>query len=456
MSLLVNSYLKKSIIELLSYFDIKKVKSSEIKNEGNYSFVLNKIKISPNIITQYLNGDEKEIEKYLEIFYTLLLYYRVNYEPNKIFELFEDTKINAYYQKILFSNKDYFSKIYLPNSFIDEMLETNFDMNYDNLILILNYLKKFENILFFLNKHSEIISNAFEDKKEEKEKNEEEECEEKEEEEKSIEKDEKIINLIQIIKIKEDDNIISISNEMDKLLNKQNILNHLSIGQDFWNKYSEFFNKKNLDTLLEIEKIIKTIQNKNKDLIENPDFIYYYIHETGLDMSKNHKFKSNIELLKFIKEKDIYYTSKKYRLSRNVQIFNGLNLSENNENEFLNLWKSINFTEMFSDDTGELYRDFQKIVISHVDNIQLFHLLFKMFDYSNLKVFNDYTIKLIRNKYIELIYNQDNLKKFNDIFIEDTILLIYLLDEKLKIAKSFIQNDLSKKLFFNLTNKIFL
>ena len=441
---------------MLSYFDIKKVKSSEIKDKENYSSALNKIKISPNIITQYLNGDENEIEKYLEIFYTLLLYYRVNYEPNKVFELFEDTKINVYYQKILFSNKDYFSKIYLPNSFIDEMLDKNFDMNYDNLILILNYLKKFENILLFLNKHSEIISNAFEDKKEEKEKNEEEECEEKEEEEKSIEKDEKIINLIQIIKIKEDDNIICISNEMNKLLNKQNIINHLSIGQDFWNKYSEFFNKKNLDTLLEIEKIIKTIQNKNKDLIVNPDFIYFYIHETGLYMSKNHKFKSNIELLKFIKEKDIYYTSKKYKLSRNVQIFNGLNLSENNEEEFLILWNSINFTEMFRDDTGELYKDFQKIIISLADNIQLFHLLFKMFNYSNSKIFNDYTIKLFRNKYIELIYNQDNLNKFNDIFIEDTVLLIYLLDEKLKIAKSFIQNDLSKKLPVNLTNKIFI
>ena len=384
----------------------------------------------------------------MEIFYTLLLYYRINYDPNNVNELLEDNKINIYYQKILFSNAEYFNRIYIPNSFIDEMLKKGFIMNYENLIIILKYLKRFENILIFLNKESKIISDVFETIKENKENN--------EEEEENIENEE-IINLIDIIKIKEDDNINLINEEMNKLLNTKNILNYINIGQDFWLKYSEFFNEKNIETLIGIEKIIKLIQVKNKDLITNSDFIYKFIHQTGLYMSINHKFKDNIELLKFIKEKDIYYTEKKYKLSRSVEIFNGLNLSENNEEEFLKIWNSIDFIDMFKDQIkDDPYKEFQKTIISLADNIQSFHLLFKMFNYSNTKICNEDTVNLLKNKYISLIgvYNIDNFNKFNDIFIEDTILLIYLLDSKLSIAHNFIQNDLSKKLPLALTNKI--
>jgi hypothetical protein len=154
LSLLVNCHLKKNIIELLSYFDLNKVKLCEKVDEENFSSVLNKIKISPNIITQYLNEDKSEIDKYLDKFYTLLLYYRTNYMPDKVNELFnDDSKVNIYYQKILFLNKDSFNRVYLPNSFIDEMIQNDYEMNYENFILILKYLKKLENILIFLNKH---------------------------------------------------------------------------------------------------------------------------------------------------------------------------------------------------------------------------------------------------------------------------------------------------------------
>ena len=136
LSLLVNCYLKKNIIELLSYFNLNKVKLSEKVDEEKFSSILNKIKISPNIITQHLE-DKKEIDKYLDKFYTLLLYYRANYMPDKVNELFEDNKVNIYYKKILFVNNNSFNRIYLPNSFIDEMIQNDFEMNYNNLLIIL-------------------------------------------------------------------------------------------------------------------------------------------------------------------------------------------------------------------------------------------------------------------------------------------------------------------------------
>ena len=114
-----------------------------------------------------------------------------------------------------------------------------------------------------------------------------------------------------------------------------------------------------------------------------------------------HKFKNNVELLYFIKNKDIYYTSKDFKNKRDIQIFNGLYLHENNEEEFLKLWKTIDFKEMFNDE--EQFQEFQKIIISLSDDISSFHLLFKLFDYSNNNVFNDFTIKQIREKYLSII-----------------------------------------------------
>ena len=172
-------------------------------------------------------------------------------------------------------------------------------------------------------------------------------------------------------------------------------------------------------------------------------------------MSINHKFKDNIELLKFIKHKDKYYTSKKYNLERDINIFKGIILPQEKDEEFFNLWESLNLIEMFDESQ---YKDLQQLIISLIDNISYFHILFRLFDYSNTKIFTDNTILLFKNKYISLIgkNTQDNLNLLNDEFIENSILLIYLLDKKLKIAKNFIQNDLLERLPIKLINKIFL
>ena len=172
-------------------------------------------------------------------------------------------------------------------------------------------------------------------------------------------------------------------------------------------------------------------------------------------MSINHKFKDNIELLKFIKHKDKYYTSKKYNLERDINIFKGIILPQEKDEEFFNLWESLNLIEMFDESK---YKDLQQLIISLIYNISYFHILFRLFDYSNTKIFTDNTILLFKNKYISLIgkNSQNDLNLLNDEFIENSILLIYLLDKKLKIAKNFIQNDLLKRLPIKLINKIFL
>ena len=79
-------------------------------------------------------------------------------------------------------------------------------------------------------------------------------------------------------------------------------------------------------------------------------------------------FNNNIEILDFIKNKDIYYNSKEYINFRDINIFAWLRLSidSNERNEFLKIWKSINFNEMFNE---EQYNEFQKIIIIHISHI---------------------------------------------------------------------------------------
>ena len=75
--------------------------------------ILDLLRGSPELITKYLQGDNLEKEKHLEAFYTLLLYYMLYYEQDKINEILEDKNANHYYQKILFNSQIYFDRICL-------------------------------------------------------------------------------------------------------------------------------------------------------------------------------------------------------------------------------------------------------------------------------------------------------------------------------------------------------
>lgn len=422
LSLFCISYKSKKIKELLSYYDLEKIKLSENLDIEKISPVFNEIRNNPEILTAYL--DEKEQSLYKEKFYSLLLYYSMNYELDKINELFIDKETNKYFQNILYSLQDYFTRITLPNSFVDEMIQNGFEMDYDKFISTLKYLKSLENILVFINRHTELIYKILKNHKDESQN------EENEEEEENIkENDFKKINLCQIITIQLNGNINNISKEINELLDKSYIFDYIEFGEEFWRTYSEYFNKKNLSTLLTIKKILINIKDKNKNLVKNIDFINKFIHDTGIEMSKNKKFRNNIEILEFIKDKDIYYSNKNFKKFRDVNIFIGLNLSMNKDEkkEFLNLWSSIDFNEIFDE---EQYMEFQKVITSHISHISLFHLIFQLFGEFNEDNSRNYdNIILFRDKYNSLIHliNRENIDDLNDTFIEDSINLIYIL-----------------------------
>ena len=451
LSLFCISYKSQKIKELLSYYDLEKIKLSENIDIEKISPVFNEIRNNPEILTAYL--EEKEQDLYKEKFYSLLLYYSMNYEIDKINELFIDKEINKYFQNILYSLQDYFRRITLPNSFVDEMIQNGFEMDYDKFISTLKYLKSLENILVFINRHTELIYKILKNHKDESQN------EENEEEEENIkENDFKKINLCQIITIQLNGNINNISKEINELLDKSYIFDYIEFGEEFWRTYSEYFNKKNLSTLLTIKKILINIKDKNKNLVKNIDFINKFIHYTGIEMSKNKKFRNNIEILEFIKDKDIYYSNKNFKKFRDVNIFIGLNLSMNKDEkkEFLNLWSSIDFNEIFDE---EQYMEFQKVITSHISHISLFHLIFQLFGEFNEDNSRNYdNIILFRDKYNSLIHliNRENIDDLNDTFIEDSINLIYILEQKNNLGRTLIQKDLIKRLPLSINNKIFL
>lgn len=149
LSLFCKSYKSSKIIVLLSYYDLEKIKLPEKISVEDISPIFEEIKEDPQLIIKYLEKD-KEKEEYMHIFYNLILFYTMNYEPDKLNKLLSDRKANKYYQHILYTKYDNFKRICLENTFIDEMIKSGFEMDYEKFILTLNYLKSLEKILVLL------------------------------------------------------------------------------------------------------------------------------------------------------------------------------------------------------------------------------------------------------------------------------------------------------------------
>ena len=129
-------------------------------------------------------------------------------------------------------------------------------------------------------------------------------------------------------------------------------------------------------------------------------------------------------------------------------------MEENEKNEFIKIWKTINFKEMFDE---EQFNEFQKMIILHISHISFFHLIFELFGDFNENMNNYKNIILFKNKYNSLIQLVTNeyLNNLNDTFIDDSANLIYILEQQKKIGKSFIQDDLINKLPIIIIRKIF-
>ena len=232
---------------------------------------------------------------------------------------------------------------------------------------------------------------------------------------------------------------------------KEDLFKLIDFGREFWEFYSSIFFKKNLDDLIEIENILKKM--KTKGLINNINFIYKFINETAMNTKLN-----NLEILNFVKN---YYNKEEYKQYRNENIFNGINFDDMKEEEkieFLKIWKEIKFIDIFED---EEYKNFQNIIISKINDIKNYYLIFQLFGFPE-KIDFQYKeiIEEIKDKYKILIKKSIKENLNEDSFIDNSAKLIYILykiENQKKEAISFIQtvvdNSIVSKILIRLLSK---
>ena len=138
---------------LLMMFKLERVILPKQLNTKEYSSVLNIILKKPSIITSKCS-DKDSPEKYLKSCYTVLLYYKLNYEKDTIPDYINKKDLWKYFIDIFPDNciylYNYLYSFSLPRELICEILGKN-PLIYNKMKGILYYLHSIEEILFFVN-----------------------------------------------------------------------------------------------------------------------------------------------------------------------------------------------------------------------------------------------------------------------------------------------------------------
>ena len=187
-------YSQKEVKTLLMMFKLPRVKKPQNMEIKEFASILNLIEKKPDMLIRHCSEKDNK-EKYFKYFYTLLLYFRMNYEGGKVNDLLINKNLNKYFIEILPLNYNYFSKLVLPDELIFEILEQN-NLSCKVIIGALSYAGSVEKVLFIINKYCEKISNC-------------------------CVKENNKIYLSEIVNDKKTDNLNEIINEIKKILNYQ-------------------------------------------------------------------------------------------------------------------------------------------------------------------------------------------------------------------------------------------
>ena len=232
------------------------------------------------------------------------------------------------------------------------------------------------------------------------------------------------------------DKILKEFKEINKIMEK-NIINAIN------NKYEELkvminnnddnLNKKELNNLMVIKKVVMSNDNINKN-IEND--LNNKINENIINMINKTNLK-NSELLDYI-ENNTYklYDSLNFRSS---YILNGIDLETVDDN-FFEKWNKINIFKLFSSNDYE----FKKALINKINDMKDFGKLLKLFNYKDDKIFNVNTITLLNKKFKNIIktYKIETCPNF----IKDVSLFIYMVDQKKDKMRKFLENTIEKNI----------
>ena len=390
-----------------------------------------------------LKNLNNEVELY-ELFYSILLYFNMNFQKEKVEEMFKDEKISTYLSKKLISFHDLYQGLILPKDTVRKLIKKA--KNFDEILGLLPYIGT--DIIEFLQLiycEFEFIKTIYENELEKL-------TEENENKEQKDKIEMKKIELEKFVIPKKSDNIEQVYNIASLIINceKESKNNIIIFSRSLVIQYIEFYNGNNLNNLLLINSLIFSIKGMNKEFeIKYEDKeISLIIHETGIELIKRKEMKNN-EILNFIKN-DEYFNKPEYEKAayRPLEVLEGINI-ETLDEEFFKNWIRINFNNIFVKWLNEFYEK----ITSLIKDMKYFGLLYKFFLIYNAKEYKSEILLIMKKKYMDLLpnCNIENCLNFN----EETIKLITLLDEKNMDTKALLES-IQKNLDFEKVNEIYI
>ena len=241
LEILKQCYSIKEVKVLLMAFNLNKVILPTKFNVKKYSSILNLIDKNPNVLTKFCSENDNK-DKYLKIFYNLLLYFRANYEEDKVHDLLNKKELWKYYIDILPINHKYYFNIEIPDELINQILNQKI-LSYYIIKGTLSYISSNKNLMIAINNN---IDSIF----------------------KFCSKNEFILNFNDLSLPKEEDNIREILAEIAKIIDfeLENNKQFISFNEDFWKKYLSFGINKNEEMKNLIRNAIFVCQTIDKEL----------------------------------------------------------------------------------------------------------------------------------------------------------------------------------------------
>ena len=407
-------YSRKEVKTLLMMFKLDRVRLTNKLNVKEYSSMLNIIEKKPEIITKYCSQKDNK-DKYLKVFYILLLYFRVNYEEDKVRELLNKKELWKFFIKILPLNYKYFSRIELPKELIQEIFHQK-DLTYDIIKGGISYIPLNKNIFKIINNNCDSILEA---------------C---------IKSDKKLI-MGELVFPKESDDLVEIMNEIGNIIIYQIDKKKLFIIFDeyFWKQFIKF-NKtpEKIELIKYTISCYKTIDKKfNLDLgnieyeLKREKMIHDILYKEcptplGLRIQKEEKF------LNDEKNDIIYGNSNLNIISKRIVIPTIGNVSVG-KSYFLNSLFGIDFCQVKSNITTKFI-----LFIRHIDNLK------------EPRLYNLLPLKNITQDYFDFIVNGETIKgeknikeKINEVNnLNNNNPLFYMLEIEIKSInnKKFLNN----------------
>ena len=369
-----------------------------------------------NLIEKKLTKDSKTSDKFLNPFFTLLLYFRDNYQKDKVQPFLARKELWKNFVEILPKNYKYFPNIVIPDELINEMLKKK-SITFLQIKGILSFAKSIDKILFIINNNLDLIA----------------EC---------CKKEGQKINISEMVNPNQNDDLNKVIEEIKKIIQYQidKKEKFILFDEEFWKNYLHFNEKTNLTNLLLINKAILLYKGIDKSLNYDKLGIKFKIHNTGLQMIEKGEIK-NEEFLNFIENEDIYFQDKNYEGKgfRPISVLKAIDLEKADE-KFFDRWEKSNIFKIFSFNDYE----FKKTLIDKVNDMKDFGKLLKLFNYKDDKKFDHYTVSLLRENFKNIIktYKIESCPNF----IKDVSLFIYVNDQKHQEMNKFIKNTIERNI----------